>query len=164
MQEGKGRKATIISNYYQSPFKNWIVQQYIEHQLSTKEIAEKIKKETNVSVSPRYIQVVLKSMGYIRNFSQAFNLAIKKGRKSYDAIRKPIKAKEFRKGISLSRRYEIYKRDNFRCSICGETAKGSRLVIDHIVPIVHGGTDELSNLRVLCSACNFGKKLYENER
>lgn len=30
----------------------------------------------------------------------------------------------------------------------------TRMVVDHIVPLSQGGTNELSNLRVICADCN----------
>lgn len=55
-------------------------------------------------------------------------------------------------------RYEILKRDNFRCQICGSTAQdGVKLHIDHIVPVSKGGHTTADNLRVLCDRCNLGK-------
>ncbi len=55
-------------------------------------------------------------------------------------------------------RYEILKRDNFRCQICGSTAQdGVKLHIDHIIPVSKGGKTIPENLRVLCDRCNFGK-------
>jgi 5-methylcytosine-specific restriction endonuclease McrA len=35
--------------------------------------------------------------------------------------------------------------------LCGSTR---HLVIDHIIPLPHGGSNELENLRTLCSSCN----------
>lgn len=49
-------------------------------------------------------------------------------------------------------RKEMIKRDPF-CVECGETNQ-SLLTIDHIVPIAKGGTNDESNLRVLCILCN----------
>lgn len=60
--------------------------------------------------------------------------------------------------MTPSLRYEILKRDNFRCQICGSTAQdGVKLHIDHIVPVSKGGHTVRSNLRVLCDRCNLGK-------
>jgi len=55
-------------------------------------------------------------------------------------------------------RYNILKRDNFTCQICGSQASdGVKLHIDHKVPISKGGLTEESNLQVLCDRCNIGK-------
>ena len=39
----------------------------------------------------------------------------------------------------------------------GGDEHGVKLEVDHIVPVSAGGTDEMSNLRVLCCECNRGK-------
>ena len=55
-------------------------------------------------------------------------------------------------------RYDILKRDNFRCQICGATAAtGAKLHVDHIIPVSKGGRTLPDNLRVLCDRCNLGK-------
>ena len=57
-----------------------------------------------------------------------------------------------------SLRYEILRRDGFKCSLCGATAAdGTKLHVDHIKPISKGGKTERSNLRTLCERCNLGK-------
>ena len=66
----------------------------------------------------------------------------------------PIK----RKPIKPSLRFEILKRDDYRCQMCGVTAKdGATLEIDHITPVSKGGTNDADNLQVLCRDCNAGK-------
>lgn len=62
-----------------------------------------------------------------------------------------------RKAISKSLRFEVFKRDNFRCQYCGETAPNVVLEVDHIVPVAEGGKTELINLITACMACNRGK-------
>lgn len=56
-------------------------------------------------------------------------------------------------------RYEILKRDNFRCVLCGRNVEedGVKLEIDHIIPISKGGLTSKENLRCLCKDCNRGK-------
>lgn len=55
-------------------------------------------------------------------------------------------------------RFEILKRDGFRCSYCGATAKaGARLQVDHVKPKAAGGTDDPKNLTTACGDCNAGK-------
>lgn len=55
-------------------------------------------------------------------------------------------------------RYQVLKRDHYRCVICGRGAKnGVKLHVDHIKPVSRGGKTTLSNLRTLCADCNLGK-------
>lgn len=66
---------------------------------------------------------------------------------------------EQRRLMTDALRYEVLKRDGFRCQICGATAAdGYKLHIDHIIPVSKGGRTEMSNLRVLCERCNMGKR------
>ena len=62
-----------------------------------------------------------------------------------------------RKRISKGRRFEIFKRDGFTCQYCGQQPPGVVLHIDHILPVVEGGTNEELNLITSCAACNLGK-------
>jgi len=63
-----------------------------------------------------------------------------------------------RKPIKPTLRFEIMKRDDYRCQMCGITAKdGATLEIDHITPVVKGGNNDSDNLQVLCRDCNAGK-------
>lgn len=56
-------------------------------------------------------------------------------------------------------RYDVMKRDGFRCRLCGASQKdGVRLEVDHIRPVSKGGKTEMSNLRTLCERCNRGKR------
>ena len=54
-------------------------------------------------------------------------------------------------------RYELLKEANGKCLLCGISAKERPLDVDHIVPRSKGGSDDKSNLQVLCSKCNRGK-------
>ncbi len=61
---------------------------------------------------------------------------------------------------SMKLRFEILKRDNFKCCACGASpAKDPsvELHIDHIVPWSKGGETIADNLQTLCSKCNIGK-------
>lgn len=61
--------------------------------------------------------------------------------------------------ISKRLRFEILRRDGFRCYYCGtrgnETSDG--LTIDHVVAVALGGTDDPENLVSACADCNAGK-------
>lgn len=48
----------------------------------------------------------------------------------------------------------VFERDGHKCRICGTE---ERLVVDHIIPISRGGSDELDNLQTLCWSCNCRK-------
>lgn len=54
-------------------------------------------------------------------------------------------------------RFEVFKRDSFKCQYCGATAPDVLLEIDHIKAVASGGTNDITNLIVACQACNSGK-------
>jgi len=61
---------------------------------------------------------------------------------------------------SLRLRFNVFKRDNFRCMACGRSPAshpGLELEIDHDVPYSVGGETVIENLRTLCRDCNRGK-------
>ena len=60
--------------------------------------------------------------------------------------------------LSDGMRYDVMKRDGFRCVLCGMSAKdGAILHVDHIIPVSKGGKTTMDNLRTLCEKCNIGK-------
>lgn len=69
--------------------------------------------------------------------------------------------------MTKSLRYDIFKRDGFRCQICGRKIQDDPdliLHVDHIIPISKGGLTTPDNLRTLCQDCNLGKSnKLENE-
>lgn len=63
-----------------------------------------------------------------------------------------------KRNIPLGLRYKVFKKDSFKCVVCGHSASdGAKLHIDHIKPYSHGGLTELNNLQTLCSDCNISK-------
>lgn len=54
-------------------------------------------------------------------------------------------------------RFEIFKRDGFRCLYCGATPVQKVLRVDHVVPVVEGGKTTHDNLVTACFDCNAGK-------
>lgn len=152
-----------ISLAFNTPFDILIKTFYLKDQMSAQEISDRILKQSKIFITARSIQRQLKKLGLSRDLSQAFKLAIKKGRKSYEHLKKPIKSSLLRRGITLKTRFEVLQRDSSRCVICGKTAKDDILVIDHTIPVVKGGTNDIKNLRTLCRECNHGKMLL-NER
>ena len=69
-------------------------------------------------------------------------------------------AKEDKRDISIGLRFDIFKRDNFKCVLCGRSPSstfGVELQVDHIIPFSKGGKTEKNNLQTLCNQCNIGK-------
>lgn len=55
----------------------------------------------------------------------------------------------------LLERFKILNKDNQNCAYCSEK---ENLQIDHKIPLVKGGLDELENLQYLCAKCNYAKR------
>ena len=73
----------------------------------------------------------------------------------------------FAASLSSRVRAEVLERNGYTCQMCGVGAgedddvnpgRKVRLHIGHIVDRSHGGSDQPSNLRALCSTCNQGAK------
>lgn len=62
-----------------------------------------------------------------------------------------------RRGLSKKLRFEVFKRDSFRCQYCGGAAPDVLLRVDHIKPVKDGGTNQITNLITACEDCNQGK-------
>lgn len=62
-----------------------------------------------------------------------------------------------RKAISKKVRFEVFKRDGFKCQYCGQAAPEVILEVDHINPVSKGGGNDLMNLITSCKPCNAGK-------
>ena len=54
-------------------------------------------------------------------------------------------------------RFQILKRDDFRCVYCGKRATDVELHIDHVIPRSRGGTNDTWNLVACCIPCNMSK-------
>lgn len=62
-----------------------------------------------------------------------------------------------RKSISTRTRFEIFKRDSFKCLYCGKSAPSVMLHVDHVLPVAKGGANDPANLVTACQDCNLGK-------
>lgn len=62
-----------------------------------------------------------------------------------------------RKTLSKKTRFEVFKRDGFKCQYCGATAPEAVLVVDHIHPLSQDGDDSILNYITACQPCNAGK-------
>ena len=79
----------------------------------------------------------------------------------------PSGAYSFTRSLSAGIRAKVLERNGYTCQMCGAGAgepdsqnpnRKVKLHIGHIIDKSHGGTDDLTNLRALCSSCNQGAK------
>lgn len=63
--------------------------------------------------------------------------------------------------VDARTRWEIFERDKFTCRWCFATGEGVVLELDHITPVVNGGTNDFNNLVTACHTCNAGKGGWE---
>ena len=68
--------------------------------------------------------------------------------------------KKRRRAIRAGVRFLVMKQANYSCQICGVSRRRDQSVelhVDHKIPLAKGGTNEASNLWVLCSTSTLGK-------
>jgi len=85
----------------------------------------------------------------------------------------PAPLPAFERHISKETRAFVLDRNGFTCQMCGaaagephpyEPSRNTRLHIGHIVDRSQGGSDEIGNLRAICSICNEGASNLTLER
>lgn len=96
----------------------------------------------------------------IRKLSQSGQLIkIKKGVYKYDSN---FIVKRELEDFTAEQKKAIFKRDNYRCVICGKgIADGVDIHADHIKPKDLGGKAEIENGQTLCAQHNFQKKNFK---
>ena len=60
--------------------------------------------------------------------------------------------------IHPRKKQKVFERDNFTCKNCGDTGDFKCMEVDHIIPVVEGGSNDLHNLQTLCFECNMKKR------
>ena len=81
---------------------------------------------------------------------------------SYDSLNKPY-TKRYARGVL---RMEVFKRDSFRCRICGKSEDDNpdvRLEVHHIQPWSEGGLTYPGNLITLCLNCHDGISIVDRQ-
>ena len=96
----------------------------------------------------------------IRNLHQeGFLVKVHKGIYKYDP---ELACSRELENFSDSQREEIFKRDGYKCVICGlGSADGLEIHADHIIPRERGGKATIENGQTLCSKHNIQKKHYK---
>ena len=163
-----------IYQLYYSDIKNLISQYKMPDELY--EINPKFRYYEDKLIAKESLNPVVRfSVIICKEYSSAKGYCVYKDRKVYSSSVLPIyisnikrkreeeqsenfRRKRERSLMTDSLRYDIMKRDKFKCCICGATAKdGIKLHVDHILPVSKGGTTVTDNLRTLCDRCNLGK-------
>jgi len=65
-----------------------------------------------------------------------------------------VVARRIRQQLSGSRRIAVLSKTKGACAVCGKTGKVNGVEAHHIVPVLNGGTNALSNLIGLCKVCH----------
>ena len=103
------------------------------------------------SISTKQVQRIAKKAGVIRTQAEANKISVPL--KNYQTV--PVELRVKRKHISRKIRYQVIANQPY-CTLCGmRPSDGVRLEVDHIDE--DATNNDLSNLQVLCGACNVGK-------
>lgn len=65
-----------------------------------------------------------------------------------------MSAAALRKPMSKKLRFDVFKRDGFKCMYCGAHPPAAVLEVDHIKPVADGGANRMDNLITACICWN----------
>jgi 5-methylcytosine-specific restriction protein A len=68
----------------------------------------------------------------------------------------PTEGRTFTKKYRKNRE-AVLIRDGYRCRRCGKHLEGDDATVDHIIPWIHGGSDDEDNLVAMCRQHNSEK-------
>ena len=72
---------------------------------------------------------------------------------------RPTERRAWPKGL----KQELMRRQNNTCVYCGRRRTARNFEIDHMDPVVRGGSNDKSNLQVICGQCNQRKGMQTDE-
>ena len=122
---------------------------YLSGKYTTEQIAGWYK------ITPRQLQRIAKTEGYIRTQTEANRMVAPL--KHYATV--PVELRVKRKHLSRKVRYKLLSEHPY-CTVCGNRpGDGYRLEVDHIDN--DATNNVLTNLQVLCGACNMGKSVLD---
>jgi 5-methylcytosine-specific restriction endonuclease McrA len=87
----------------------------------------------------------------VRRIQRALRDGDREWLESLPYVRRLYRGTARREAVSVAVRDRILARDGAVCRHCGAI---ENLQIDHIIPVVWGGTNAPENLQVLCRPCN----------
>jgi len=141
------------------------VHKVIEYDLDTKEILVKNWWKHHWTTSPKYLVSLKEKISQVNSerfkdfLNQKLSTFLNSNGTDDSATTQLVPPKKKRRnGISPKKRMDVLERDKFTCRYCGRSAPNVVLEVDHILPVLHGGTDDLSNLVTTCWECNNGKR------
>ena len=105
----------------------------------------------------RFFEVAMKVISFIATWTVLLSLLVADAliwmmlqtRSSERRIR-PTKRVTWPKGL----KHQLMRRQDSTCVYCGHRRRATSLDIDHIIPAVKGGSNDIGNLQVICRPCN----------
>lgn len=155
--------ATDISGVYEIPLKNVAVDTGIEVEM-VKKILARFSRDKRIYYRKGWVGITNFTKHQTQNpkvlkgieigLSKAPEELVERMNIDFEFSEQEQSKEYIRKKIPLSIRKAVIERDGRVCQFCGKTNQEALLEIDHIVPVRHGGGNNLENLRVLCQQCN----------
>jgi len=95
-----------------------------------------------------------------KNFNWKGGISIGENKRQYNLENrlKRRKREYLAEGFHTNGEWETLKiQYNFTCPCCKRSEPEIKLTIDHIIPLVKGGSDRIENIQPLCRSCNSKK-------
>ena len=143
-------RARKLAQASASKFYRWLKKQ-VQRDDPIGDLANDAKSDSTFPVSSNSFEEITHYLMMRDACSEAI-VALREAWDEFTRKRRP------RSALALTLRFEVFRRDDYRCQVCGASAQdGSRLEVDHPVALSKGGSDALRNLWTLCFKCNRGK-------
>ena len=116
------------------------------------QVAEYLESQQRERLDELFDELVLQAQALHGPGSYALEYLIERLQSLKAQYRQPNPTK--RRPLPYGTRKAVLERDGYRCRKCNDWHD---LHVDHILPAVRGGGDELENLQTLCRTCNCRK-------